>query len=71
MVNKYEKDTTQEQREKVLLSNYEEHNRHLRKAHNHKLWLETRGFVETLRPEILAMKRREIVNSKKADRTVS
>lgn len=71
MVIKFEKDTTQEQREKVLLSYYEEHKRHLRKAHNHKLWLETRGFVETLRPEILAMKRREIVNSKKADRTVS
>ena len=71
MTIKFEKDITKEQRDAVLLNYYEEHRRQFKKAHNHKLWLETRGFVETLRPEILAMKRREIVNSKKADRTVS
>ena len=64
MLIKFEKDTTQEQREKVLVSYYEEHMRDVERAHNNPLWMEIRGFAKTLKPEILAQQRRDIVGQK-------
>ena len=39
------------------------------KAHSHPLWLEIRGYVETLRPQILAMTRADITQKNKTDYT--
>ena len=39
------------------------------KAHNHPLWYEIRGFVETLRPQILAQMRAQITRKNKTDYT--
>ena len=61
MLIEFEKGTTQEQKEKVLMSYYEEHLAKVKKAHANPLWNEIRGFVETLRPDILAQQRKQIV----------
>ena len=71
MVIKFERGTTQEQKEKILVEQFKEHLWNVEQAHSNPLWLDVRNFVETLRPEIFADMRREILNSKKADRTVS
>ena len=64
MVIKFEKGLEQHQKELVLLDYYEEHMKQVKKAHNHKLWLEARGFVESIRPQILRQLKSKIVKSK-------
>ena len=64
MLIQFSKGLSQQQKEKVLVSYYEEHLEEVERAHAHSYWLDVRGFVETLRPEILAQQRREIVSQK-------